>query len=795
MVECLAIGTGVAPTLAGQEPADAAVAAKFHTPADLSLGFVENRGQWVDPIRYSIRAPGISAQLRDDGVAWMLHSRDARPRDPRDRAAAPATTPLAAPLAMTFAGAALPLRLEPEDRQEAYANFFIGNDRSRWASHVPTFASVRYREVLPGIDVRFHRQHRAIEYDVLLAPGARLADLQIRIHGARGLRLDARGDLLIDTPAGVLRQSIPAGFADTPDGARRDIACRHVLIDQERIGFAVDGLLAGEALVIDPQVVPHTLLADYFSYLGGSDGDTVTDVVLRDGVATMTGTTRVDPAGGIPFPSTPGVYGTLNNGPEFDTFVTRVNALGTAIQWSTFVGAANIAAVLDQESGYGIDVDESQGVWVCGATTNIFSGNFPLTPGAAQTTVNNSNGDTDGFVYRLSPNGANLVYSTLVAGWNQDFAFDIKVDAQQRAYVTGFTNSATLNDVTLDFLGMSNLGAVAEPTSLVVVNAGFAVRINSTGTQFLDATFIRTVPNPNPLNSTSVIGTAIAILPDPSDSTKTITYVTGEVDVDTTTGQGMAITANAFQPVYGGNKDAFLVALNDGFAAYTYVSYLGGSEYDIGRGIDVAATGIVAIAGSTTEPLAGAVFPTKNAFQIAHGGSTDAFLTRFEPTQSTASNTVLSSSFLGGNGDDHGHDVWLNSLGRIAYVTGRTDSFNLPTAGPLLPYQNMVDAFLIKAQNNVLLFSTHLGGVGDDEALALDVEDGFIVLAGRTTSPNFYSLIDGLNPLAGLASFQSTIVGAMAFPVGSVPPVDLPLLDFWTIKQGQDGFVLRLEEQ
>jgi len=131
-----------------------------------------------------------------------------------------------------------------------------------------------------------------------------------------------------------------------------------------------------------------------------------------------------------PSPRSPGAFDTTFNGGG-DAFVTKLNAAGTALVYSTFLGGSA------NDAGFGIAVDAAGRAYVTGST---FSPDFPTTPGAPGTTF--SGGQLDAFVTSLNAAGTALAYSTFLGGSGNDQGIGIAVDAASNAYVTGFTSSA-----------------------------------------------------------------------------------------------------------------------------------------------------------------------------------------------------------------------------------------------------------------------------------------------------------------------------------------------------------------
>jgi uncharacterized protein (TIGR03437 family) len=177
-----------------------------------------------------------------------------------------------------------------------------------------------------------------------------------------------------------------------------------------------------------------------------------------------------------------------------------------------------------------------------------------------------------------------------------------------------------------------------------------------------------------------------------------------------------------------------------------YSTYLGGSGNDVARGVAVDPAGNVYICGetdSTNLAVLSAVQPT-HAAQTASGPG-DGFVAKFSP-----SGALLYLTYLGGSGDDIATAIAVDAAGN-AYVAGYTTSTNFPTAGPN-PYQpryggsagqnwyHTGDAFVAKLNpsGNALVYSTYLGGSGDDAATAIVIDSsGDAYIAGATASPNF----------------------------------------------------------
>src|SRR5262249_36107158 len=206
-------------------------------------------------------------------------------------------------------------------------------DPAKWRTNIPTFARVEYDDVYPGIDLVWYGSQRQLEYDFVVSPGADPSAIRLHFTGTDRMELDAAGDLLLHvgapggvSPGGTLRQHKPLVYQDV-NGSRQEVASRFVLEGQQ-VHFAVGAYDAGRPLVIDP-------VLSYSTYLGGSGSDEGYALAVdpATGDALLTGrTTSAD------FPTADPLQA-VNRG-SFDVFVTRLNAAGSALVWSTYLPAS-----------------------------------------------------------------------------------------------------------------------------------------------------------------------------------------------------------------------------------------------------------------------------------------------------------------------------------------------------------------------------------------------------------------------------------------------------------------------
>lgn len=177
-----------------------------------------------------------------------------------------------------------------------------------------------------------------------------------------------------------------------------------------------------------------------------------------------------------------------------------------------------------------------------------------------------------------------------------------------------------------------------------------------------------------------------------------------------------------------GNYDRSRALIIDPVLSYS--SFLGGGSLDVANGIAVDSAGSAYVTGET----ASLDFPsTPGSYQTSSAGGSDVFVTKLDPTGSN----VVYSTYIGGELSERGTGIAVDSNGQ-ACVTGRTNSVGFPLVNP---WQSQLlgdfDAFVtqLSPQGDALLFSTYLGGSGNDEASAIAVDSsGAIYVTGGTSA-------------------------------------------------------------
>ncbi len=540
----------------------------------------------------------------------------------------------------------------------AVISYFKG-PREEWTTGLPTYASLVYRDLWPGIDLVYTGTGSRLKYTFVVQPGADPNQIKLAYRGASEVQINEAGQLEVSTPLGSFQEDKPYAYQEV-EGQRLEVAAAYMLegeaSDGVQFGFRVGAYDPQKVLVIDPVILL------YAGYIGGSGDDSGSGIAVDStGNAYVTGETRSTEA---TFPVMVGPDLTFNGSDVSfaDAFVAKVNSSGTALVYAGYIGG------LRADSGSGIAVDSAGNAYVTGFTIPD-EATFPVEVGPDLTV----NGGFDAFVAKVNPSGTALDYAGYIGGSGSDFGNGIAVDSTGNAYVIGNTDSTEATfpvtvgpDLTFNGGSVFPFGGDA-----------FVAKVNPSGTALVYAGYMG--------GSGDDFGLGIAV-----DSTGNA-YLTGFAF---STEASFPVTVGP-DPTFNGGGDAFVAKVNPLGTALDYAGYIGGSGNDSGRGIAVDSTGnayVTGVTGSTE-----ATFPVTVGPDLTfNGGDEDAFVAKVNPM-----GTALDyAGYIGGSGDDEGWGIAVDATGH-AYVTGQTESTETTfpvTVGPGLTFNGGTpgDAFVAK---------------------------------------------------------------------------------------------------
>jgi glucose/arabinose dehydrogenase len=392
-------------------------------------------------------------------------------------------------LRVRLAGADSTAEVEGLDPLPGRSHYFIGSDPRRWRTDIPHYARVRFHDVYPGIDQIFYAAGGEFEYDLVVAPGADPSQIRVAFDGADSMRVNDIDDLVLQIGEGEMEQRAPRVYQEI-EGSLSVVPARYVVTGPREVRFEIEAYDRTRPLVIDPVLVYSTYLggassdaglgiaADsagnayvtgltssanfptvnpvqasyhqgnrdvfvakidptgsrlvYATYLGGAGADTAYGIAVdAAGNACLTGNT-----GSADFPTSNALQPQLKG--RDDAFVTKLNAAGSALLYSTYLGGST------SEVGRAIAVDSAGRAHVTGET---YSSDFPVAS-ALQPGKKGLPQNSDVFITKLDPPGAALVYSTYLGGTGSDYGTGIAVDGGGNAHVVGSSTSSdfpTLN--------------------------------------------------------------------------------------------------------------------------------------------------------------------------------------------------------------------------------------------------------------------------------------------------------------------------------------------------------------
>ena len=790
--------------------ADPGAQAKAHAAmAALPLNFEENLGQaGSTDVQYFAHGAAYSIALGQQGAVLSL----AASQDPGRKGQ---STDLAQ-IRILLEGAQASPAPHAEQALPGRVNYLIGKDPSKWRTDLATYGKVRFAGVYPGVDLIYYGNQGHLEYDFVLAPGAKPMAIGVRFEGAQKLQLDAQGTLQIQSHGRQLAFEHPAAYQ--MDGERRTLVPASYRLAGRTVHFKLGVYDHSKPLIIDP-------VLSYLSYLGGSGADIVGNGGIGNNVNPGQAA-ALDSAGNLyvtgstssaNFPQTGGLAAPpakYSAGTVFWAFVTKVAPDATSLVYSTYIGGSF------SDTSNAIAVDSSGSAYITGNTS---SSDFPVTAGAYQSVCNpagntssgeyancegspsatNGNFGSSAFVAKLNPSGNALAYATFLGRGTTGYA--IAVDGSGLAYVAGNSLGTLCAGAPIWNCFPTTAGALlADQRSGDDNTCAFLSVFNPAGSALVYSTLYGD-KNQNGLsgNTHSVdpaYGTAVAV--DPAGNF----YLGGFSNsgfLPTTTGAFQSVSAPLDA---NGNLLAnrgFLVKFSPVAATGTtpptplYATYVGGlgvanggaqNVSDFVTGIAVDSAGDAYVYGSTNDngfPVTSGAYQTTCGLGGSLNCANAAFVAKLNPNGSS----LLAATYFGdstgsGDGIAAAGPIVLDSTGNV-YIAGQASPFvaqvnpiQTTPNGPALAFIAKFDPGLSK-----LLFSTLLGNntAGSTSAAGLAVDSSAnIYLAGNvggagalsTTPGVFQATFGGTSGGYGGTNGDGFVAKISAVGAGPVPSMD-----------------------
>ena len=687
----------------------------------LSIPFIANEGQMDAKVKYYVNTFGGTVFVMQDGEIIYNLPKAETEKKPEEKGGEAWKGWV---LKEEFIGGRVK-EVVPEEKTNTKVSYIIGGDSSKWKRNISTYGYVNMGEVYEGIEVSLKAYGKNMEKLFYVKAEADPERIHMKLTGGMSAEVNEAGELGVKTGLGGVMFSKPVAYQEM-NGRKVDVDVNYTILDSKPIalnakanhefvyGFKIGDYDKTRPLVIDP------LLKS--TYLGGNGQEDIVESVAIDstGNVYVAGHTQSNDFPGTSTGAQPS-YG----GGTRDAFVCKLNGSLTSILSATYLGGSG--------DDYATSiVPYGEGFFVAGYTK---SNNFPGTAGGAQPSYG---GAWDGFIVAINSDLNTILQATYLGGSNDDLIHSIAANYGS-VYVTGVTASTNLpvtaggaqplkstgsmvqdafvSRLPLDlssirqstYLGGSGYD-IAEAIAIYcsdiractlfgqfsVFVGGYTSSSNFPGTtggaqsshgggspDFEDAFISKFNSSLTSLDQSTYLGG------NGRDRANSIKIYNSEVYVaGNTESTNFPGVSGGFQTSRNGPSDVFLSKLNIGLTSISQSTYLGGSYVDYTDSIAIGSGGDVYVAGYTYSPN----FPgTSGGAQSSYGGGVfDIFVSRLN----SSLNTLIQSTYLGGNGDDRALSIAI--YGGNIYVTGQTNSTNFPmTSGSAQPNRaTLIDSFV-----------------------------------------------------------------------------------------------------
>ncbi|HMX37738.1 MAG TPA: hypothetical protein PKA94_10655, partial [Ferruginibacter sp.] len=579
------------------------------------MEFIQNKGQWDNRVVYRGDFSTGSFFLENNGFTVLLHNvEDLMKVSERLHGHNADPSNMGQPVTLrshaykvqflgtsAFANKA-PQIILPEKIQSYHNNYFLGNDRSKWAAECQLAQAVTYRNVYPNIDVRYYSEGDHLKYDIIVHPGGNINAIAMRYDGVDKIQVKNK-ELLINTSVGEMKELYPYSY-QVREGRRQEVDCKYV-IEGNMVRFKAGNYDPKTTIVIDPRLV--------FSTFTGSTQDNwgYTATPAPDGSFY---------AGGIAFgsgyPTSPGAFQTTfgggvnedNNGP-FDMAIIKFSANGSNRLFATYLGGTS------NEQPHSMICDAQGNLIVAGRST---SPNYPRT--IPQVGIG---GGYDIVVTKLSADGRTLLGSVKMGGINDDgvnirgkYVAPDGADGTRRNY-----GDDARSEVILDGANNIYLASCTQSNNFPVTAGAIQSTFGggNTGISHFpqDGVIIKFAPNLSGVLFSTYFGgsgdDACFVL-----SMNPVTgnlYVGGGTNSTNLPGDKFGALHDIYQ---GGVTDGFLTQIRNDGSAIIKTTYIGTNGNDLVYGVQFDKNGYPYIMGTTTGnwPVINANFSNPNSKQF-----------------------------------------------------------------------------------------------------------------------------------------------------------------------------------
>ncbi|HTL07056.1 MAG TPA: PKD domain-containing protein [Chitinophagaceae bacterium] len=495
-----------------------------------------------------------------------------------------------------FEGANEDVQIIPEKVQESYNNYLLGNDPSKWASNCKIYKSVTYRNMYPGIDVRYYADNGSLKYDIVVNPGANAASIAMRYEGADQLQIK-NSLLYVKTSVGDVKELAPYSYQFDNVNGKTDVNCKYEIVNGNTVRFKIRSYSREVPLIIDPTII--------FSSFSGSKTDNWGFTATPGPDGSLFGGGIVQQNG---YPVTPGALKPTPGGGTWDIGLTRFSPDGSSRMYSTFLGGKGDDFPLSMIS------DPQANLVLMGRTYSTdFPGKAILPPPTGGGPAPSTGADL--VVIKLNPGGTGFLGSLRIGGTGLDAA---NIEDQRangtpkRTRTIRFYGDDSRGEVILDAGGNIYVATQTQSDDFPMVNP---FQPNKAGAQ--DGVILKLDPSCNNIIFSSYLGgkgdDGVFVMDiSPTSGNLYVAGATASTDFPGVK-PGVKQTTNL-----GGGTDGFVTELASNGSGIISTTYLGTNSYDAIYGIKFDKLGYPYIMGISegSWPVINAAYSNANSHQF-----------------------------------------------------------------------------------------------------------------------------------------------------------------------------------